>query len=178
MAFTQDEETKRACCKILTALPQGDIKALMNKISSIEAFPDNKPVSVKPIINNPEAKKKVCTSCKFRGHLAPDCWGKCEHCGRFGHKSQVCRSKPQQPEPVKKTSDDKKKRKFKKKKMKKENAKRVAELKEFVQTLTLNSPAISSEDDSSSSGSESSSIEAVRRVQLQQHQAPQTMCTL
>ena len=63
MAFTRDEEAKRACYKILTELPQGDTKALMTKISSIEAFPDNKPVSVKPIINNPEIKKKVCTSC-------------------------------------------------------------------------------------------------------------------
>merc|ERR1711895_280728 len=143
-------------------------------ISSIEAFPDNKSVSVKPIINKDEIKKKVCTECKFKGHLAPDCWGKCQHCGRYGNKSQVCRTRPQQtqPEPVKKTSDDKKKRKFKKKKVKKENAKRMAELQEFVQTLTLNAPAISSEDDTSSSDSESSSGQAVRRVQIQQPQAP------
>merc|ERR1712030_175321 len=93
-------------------------------------------------------------------------------CGRFVHKSQVCRSKPQHPEPVKKTSDDKKKRKFKKKKTKKENAKRVAELQEFVQTLTLNSTLISSEDESSDS--DSSSSLAVNRVQLQQPQAPHT----
>ena len=113
MAFTRDEEAKRACYKILSDLPQGDTKALMTKISSIEVFPDNKSISVKPIINNPEIKKKVCTSCKYKGHLASDCWGKCEHCGRYGHKSQVCRSKPQQqPEPVKKTSDDKNNHKF------------------------------------------------------------------
>ena len=110
MAFTRDEEAKRACYKILTELPQGDVRLLMTKISAIEAFPDNKPpVSVKPIINNPEFKKKICTSCKLRGHLAPECWGKCEHCGRFGHKSQVCRSKPQQSEPVKKTDGKKSK---------------------------------------------------------------------
>ena len=55
MAFTRDEEAKRACYKILTELPQGDMRLLMTKISAIEAFPDNKPpVSVKPIINNPE----------------------------------------------------------------------------------------------------------------------------
>ena len=63
MAFTRDEEAKRACYKILTELPQGDTKALMTKISSIEAFPDNKSVSVKPIINKDEIKKKVCTEC-------------------------------------------------------------------------------------------------------------------
>ena len=56
--------------------------------------------------------------------------------------------------------------------MKKENAKRVAELKEFVETLSLNSPIISSEDESSDS--DSSSSLAVNRVQLQQPQAPQT----
>merc|ERR1712105_440790 len=96
MAFTRDEEAKRACYKILSDLPQGDTKALMTKISSFEAFPDNKSISVKPIINKPEIKNKVCTKCKFRGHLAPDCWGKCSHCGRYGHKSQMCRTKPQQ----------------------------------------------------------------------------------
>ena len=58
--------------------------------------------------------------------------------------------------------------------MKKENTKRVAELQEIVQTLTLNTPAISSEDETSSSDSESSSSQAVMRVQVQQPQAPQT----
>jgi len=174
MAFTRDEEAKKACYKILTELPQGDVRLLMTKISSIEAFPDNKPpISVKPVINNPEIKKKICTSCKFRGHLAPECWGRCEHCGRFGHKSQVCHSKPQ-PEPVKKTDGKKSKGKPKKKKStKKENAKRVAELKELVETLTLNSPNISESETSDSDSS--SSREAVNRVQLQQPQdAPQS----
>ena len=48
----------------------------------------------------------------------------------------------------------------------------MAELKEFVETLSLNSPIISSEDESSDS--DSSSSLAVNRVQLQQPQAPQT----
>merc|ERR1712105_436684 len=140
------------------------------------AFPDNKSVSVKPSINKDEIKRKVCTECKFKGHLAPDCWGKCQHCGRYGHKSQVCRTRPQQtqPEPLKKTSDDKKKRKFKKKKVKKENAKRLAELQDIVQSLTLNTTVISSEDETSSSDSESSSSQAVMKVEVQQPQAPQT----
>ena len=139
----------------------------MTKISSIEAFQDNKSVSVKPIINKDEIKKKVCTECKFRGHLASDCWGKCQHCGRYGHKSQVCRTRPKQDQtvPIKKASDNRKKQKFKKKKGKKENAKRVAEL---VQALTLNPPVISSEDETSSSDSETSSPNlAVMRVQEQ-----------
>merc|ERR1712208_7254 len=174
MAFTRDEEAKKACYKILTELPQGDVRLLMTKISSIEAFPDTKPpISVKPVIKNPEVIKKICTSSKYRGHLAPECWGRCEHCGHFGHKSQVCHSIPQ-PEPVKKTDGKKSKGKPKKKKsMKKENAKRVAELKELVETLTLNSPNISESETSDSDSS--SSREAVNRVQLQQPQdAPQS----
>ena len=163
MAFTRDEEAKRACYKILTELPQGDVGMLMSKITAIEAFPEHKPpISVKPVINNPEFKKKICTSCKRRGHLAPECWGKCEHCGLFGHKTQVCRSKPQ-PEPVKKT--DGKKWKGKKKKFtNKEKAKRIAELTELVETLKQNSPDIS---ESESSESDSYISEAVNRVQLQ-----------
>merc|ERR1712030_69308 len=94
-------------------------RLLMTKISSIEVFPDNKtPISVKPVIKNPEIKKKICTLCKYRGHLAPECWGRCKHCGRYGHKSQLCHSKPE-PEPVKKTDGKKSKGNPKKKKKKK-----------------------------------------------------------
>merc|ERR1712002_176898 len=135
----------------------------MTKISTIEVFPEHKPpVSVKPVISKPEFKLKICTSCKRKGHLAPECWGKYEHCGLFGHKTQVCRSKPQ-PEPVKKT-DGKKSKGKKKKFTNKEKAKRIAELTELVETLKQNSPDIS---ESESSESDSSSREAVNRVQLQ-----------
>ena len=43
MAFTKDDEAKKACYKILSDLPQGDTKTLMEKIAAVEAFPDNKP---------------------------------------------------------------------------------------------------------------------------------------
>ena len=88
--------------------------------------------------------------------------GQSKHCGRFGHKSQVCRSKPQ-PEPVKKT-DGKKSKGKKKKSTNKEKAKKIAELTELVETLKQNSPDIS---DSESSESDSYISEAVNRVQLQ-----------
>ena len=125
MAFTKDEEAKRACYKILSELPQGDTKALMARISAIEAFPDNKLVFAKPVIDREENGRKICTECKFKGHLASECWGKCQHCGRYGHRSQVCRTRPKQDqtETLKKASDDRKKQKIKKKKRKKENAK-------------------------------------------------------
>ena len=74
MANTRDEEAKRACYKILTELPQGDVGMLMTKITAIEAFPEHKPpTSVKPVINKPEFKRKICTNCKLKGHLAPEC---------------------------------------------------------------------------------------------------------
>ena len=75
MAFTKDEEAKRACYKILSDLPQGDTKALMTKISAIEAFPDNKLVFAKPVIDREENGRKICTECKFNGHLASEYWG-------------------------------------------------------------------------------------------------------
>ena len=60
MATTRDEEAKRACYKILTELPQGDVEMLMTKITAIEAFPEHKPpASVKPIISKPEFKIHV-----------------------------------------------------------------------------------------------------------------------
>ena len=164
MATTRDEEAKRACYKILTELPEGDVGLLMSKITAIEAFPEHKPpTSVKPVINKPEFKCKICTNCKLKGHLAPECWGKCVHCDRFGHKSQVCRSKPQ-PEPVKKTDG----KKSKGKKKNKEKAKRIAELTELVENLRQNSPDIS---ESESSESDSSISEAVNRVQIQSPRA-------
>ena len=61
MAFTKCEESKRACYKILSELPQGDTKALMARIQAIEAFPDNKSNSVKPIILRDEDRvRKSC----------------------------------------------------------------------------------------------------------------------
>merc|ERR1712030_224652 len=101
------------------------------------------------------------------GHLAPECWGRCIHCARFGHKSQVCRSRPPQhqgarpqpQEPVKKT-EGKKSKNCKKKN--KEKAKRIAELNELI-----NSPDISESD----SESDSNINEAVTRVQIQSPRA-------
>merc|ERR1712105_128369 len=146
---------------------------LMSKITAIEAFLEHRPpTSVKPIINNPEVPRKICTNCKLKGHLAPECWGRCIHCARFGHKSQVCRSRPPQPqgarpqpqEPVKKT-DGKKSKGGKKKN--KEKSKRIAELPELI-----NSPDISESD----SESDSNINEAVNRVQIQSPRAGPSPC--
>merc|ERR1712055_308721 len=143
---------------------EGDVGMLMSKITAIEAFPEHRPpTSVKPIINNPEVPRKICTNCKLKGHLAPECWGKCVHCARFGQKSQVCRSRPQS-EPVKKTDG----KKSKGKKKNKEKAKRIAELTELVETLKLNSPDIS---ETESSESESNISESVNRVQVKSPKA-------
>ena len=75
------EESKRACFKILPKSPQGNIKSLIKKLQSIEAYPD-KETLVKPV-----------QFCHFKGHLSKDCWGKCQHCGRYGHQSHLCRNK-------------------------------------------------------------------------------------
>ena len=90
----------------------------------IYIFPDNKSTSVKPInLRDEDRVRKSCTACKFKGHLVSECWGKCKFCGKYGHKSHLCRHKPPQEdsEPAKKASDGGKvKPKGKKKKGKKE----------------------------------------------------------
>ena len=74
------EESKRACFKILSKSPQGDIKSLITKLQSIEAYPD-KDVAIKPVL-----VRETCTACHFKGHATKDCWGRCQHCGKFGNK--------------------------------------------------------------------------------------------
>merc|ERR1712082_250155 len=147
---------------------EGDVGQMMNKITAIEAFPERRTpsFSAKPIISNTDTPRKICTNCKFKGHLAPECWGRCSHCKRFGHKSEVCCSRPQiQPtEPVvKKNEGTRRKSKNKKKK-----AKTIKELTELVETLKLNSPNIS---DSESSESDSNITQSVNRVQVKSPQA-------
>ena len=117
MSFTKDDEAKKAYYKILSDLPQGDTNTLMTKIAAIEAFPDNKVVFVKPVIDREENGRKVCTECKFKGHLAAECWGKCHHFDRYGHKSHVCRTKAKQDqiETLKKAAEERKKQRLKKK---------------------------------------------------------------
>ena len=97
-------------------------------------------------------------------------WGMCQHCGKYGHKSNLCRHKPDQPEsePAKNASVvGKSKSKGKKKKGRKEKAKKVAEL---VEALSLHSPVSSDEETSSSDDDNSPQRQDVRRVQ--EHQIP------
>merc|ERR1712030_132968 len=145
---------------------------LMSKITAIEAFPEHRTTtSVKPIINNPEVPGKICTNCKLKGHLAPECWGRCTHCSRFGHKSQLCRSRPQIPatEPVVKKNEGTRKKKNDGTR-KKKRAKTIKELTDMVQALNGNSPDIS---ESESSESDSNTVQSVNRVQVK---SPQASC--
>ena len=131
----------------------------MAKIQAIVAFPD-KPTSVKPInLREGDRVRKSCTACKFKGNLASECWGKCNCCAKYRHQSHLCRHKPQEDsEPVKKALDGNKdgKPKGKKKRGRKEKAKRVAEL---IDSLRLDSPANSSEEETSEDSDISQSVQ-------------------
>ena len=81
------EEAKRAWFKILSKTPEGDIKSLITKLQSIEAYPD-KEIAVKPV-----TICEACGTCNYKGHATKDCWGKCQHCQRYGHQSKFCRNK-------------------------------------------------------------------------------------
>ena len=97
MQFTKSEEARKACFKILTDNPGGCTKTLMEKLAEIDAFPTDGrgPGShIKAVkTDQPLGERKVCKDCKRVGHSTADCWGKCSFCGRFGHKSEVCRTK-------------------------------------------------------------------------------------
>ena len=91
--------------------------------------------------------------------MSQDCWGKCKFC-----KSNLCRYKPQEDtEPAKKASEGNKKGKAKgkKKRGKKEEAKRVAEL---IETLRLDSPANSSDEETSEDSEVSPSVLNLSRI--------------
>ena len=81
MAFTKDDEAKKACYKILSDLPQGCTKTLMEKIAAIESFPDSKQNFLKSARDREDGipERKVCKDCKFKGHTTAECWGKCKH---------------------------------------------------------------------------------------------------
>merc|ERR1711895_408901 len=158
LATTTDEVARRACFKILTESPEGDIGAMMNKISAIEAFPERKlqSFSAKPVIaNSTETPRKTCTACKRQGHVISECWGRCLHCKRFGHKSELCRNKPSEPV-VKKNEGARKKTRSKKK------AKTIKELADLVENFRINSQDISED----SSESDSQDTQHVNRVQV------------
>ena len=101
------------------------------------------------------------------GHSTAECWGKCKHCGRYGHRSEMCRTtiKSDQAEALKKAAaaDARKKAKGKKKK---KNAKKVVE--ELIETLNISLPDTSNEYETSSSdssGDEGSPGPSVKKVQ-------------
>ena len=82
------QEAKKTCFKILAKTPEGDIKNLVTKLQSIEAYTDKEFSTVKPVVI-----REACGTCNFKGHATKDCWGKCTHCQRFRHQSQFCRNR-------------------------------------------------------------------------------------
>merc|ERR1712236_6814 len=116
----KSEEAKKACYKILTENPAGDTKLLMDKLGEIESFPTDRKrehaKAVKQDETNPT--EKICTDCKRKCHLKVDCWGRCAWCGRYGHKTDLCRDKvtETQKQTTKKAQDKKNKKKEKGKK--------------------------------------------------------------
>merc|ERR1712030_92731 len=119
------EEAKKAVFKILAKTPEGDIKSLITKLQSIEAYPD-KEISVKSVLI-----REACGTCNFKGHKTKDCWGKCTHCQMYGHQSKFCRNRKtdEEIEMAKRAKVERKvEKKDKKKKKKREEAKRVLEL--------------------------------------------------
>ena len=72
-------------------------------------------------------------TCKGKSHNTVDCWGKCNFCGRFGHKTEICRNNPKNQTETEGSSNRtltntaKVAKKKKKKKFKKETGKTALE---------------------------------------------------
>merc|ERR1711895_119511 len=104
-------------------------------------------------------ERKVCTDCKRVGHLKTDCWGKCSFYGRFGHKSEIYRTRlrSDHTETLKKANLKKdKERKARKDKIKKKT--KAKKVRDFIDMLEAESTE-SSETEVVSSGEESSDPE-------------------
>ena len=68
MAFTKNEDAKKACYKILTETPAGCTKSLMEKIAEIESFPDGKSSFAKTVRTEEGlGERKVCRDLKKNG---------------------------------------------------------------------------------------------------------------
>ena len=174
MQGCKSDEARKACFKILTDTPAGCTKTLMEKLAEIDAFPTDGrgPGGHKKAVKTdlPVGERKVCTDCKRVGHLKADCWGKCSFCGRFGHKSEICRTRlrSDQTEALKKANLKKdKERKIKKDKIKKKT--KAKKVRDFLDMFEANSPESSeaevvSSDEESSDPEEQSPGPAVKKI--------------
>merc|ERR1711895_119796 len=105
--------------------------------------------------------EKTCTDCRRKGHLKQDCWGKCAWCGRYGHKTDLCRDKVTDPQ--KQTT-----KKAQEKKKVKTHAKKIQQYQQRIEDLRNELPESSDEEvDTSeeSSGPNDEPTSRVRKVQ-------------
>ena len=96
--------------------------------------------------------ERYCETCKRTTRNTVDCWGKYTFCGRFGHKSDICRNNPKNQTETEGSSNRtltntaKVAKKKKKKKFKKETGKTA--LEKTVETKVSTEEESESEEDS------------------------------
>merc|ERR1711895_362698 len=114
--------------------------------------------------------EKTCTDCRRKGHLKQDCWGKCAWCGRYGHKTDLCRDKVTDPQKqtTKKAQDKKNRKKEKGKKKVKTHAKKIQQYQQRIEDLRNELPESSDDEvytSEESSGPDDEPTSRVRKVQ-------------
>merc|ERR1712215_611434 len=164
----KSEEAKKACYKILTDNPGGDTKLLMDKLGEIESFPSGGKKEYAKIVKQDDisSPEKTCTDCRRKGHLKADCWGKCAWCGRYGHKTDLCRDKvtETQKQTTKKAQDKKNKKKEKGKKKVKTQAKKIQQYQQRIEDLRNELPESSDDEVDTSEESSDPDDEPTSRV--------------
>ena len=100
---------------------------------------------------------KYCEKCKTKSHNTSDCWGPSTFCGKLGHKSEYCRTNPQnegssgsaQTTGMANTAKEVKEKKKKKKKYKKLGKAAAEKPEETQATAEMETVEEESEDEAS-----------------------------
>ena len=80
----------------------GNYQALVEELTVIETSPwhyEEKGSRTKAVSEGTKGPV-VCSICNYKGHSAPDCWGECGKCGRYGHMTSKSWGVPKAPAPT------------------------------------------------------------------------------
>ena len=82
---TADSTMSRLALEILSA-ENPKVADLRTRVTEVENALWYKGAQGLGKVAHVNTAEKHCETCKGKWHNTEDCWGKCEHCQKFGHK--------------------------------------------------------------------------------------------